>query len=344
MHLLLLLLTLIPEVSSLDNGLGLTPPLGWRSYNAFGGNPKQVEMEAMMDAMVDRSRTVDGKPTSLLDLGYKHVGLDGGWNYCFPENHTFHWASDGSPVWNDAFPHPERMVAKAHALKLSPGWYLNNCGCAENHFDEAMADKVMKGSVKMLVDQGWDGVKFDSCSMFHNLSKWAALLNDSGRPVLIENCHQGAYAPGEQQWQGYIKNSSSSMGYTNYLGMFFGMSETTLLSQLTFEDCRAHCTANTTGCGGFTFVGMDPKPTGLLSECYLSKRAAMNRMDMSNSNFCTGSSNPSDCPYNLYRVSGDISRSFQVTHHLLLLLLLLLLQLSPSCLKPYKNPTSPCWC
>ena len=33
-----------------------------------------------MDAMVDRSRLVDGFPTSLLDLGYVHVGLDGGWN------------------------------------------------------------------------------------------------------------------------------------------------------------------------------------------------------------------------------------------------------------------------
>ena len=39
---------------------------------------------------VDRSRTVAGKPTSLLDLGYNHVGLDGGWNYCYPNNKTFH--------------------------------------------------------------------------------------------------------------------------------------------------------------------------------------------------------------------------------------------------------------
>jgi hypothetical protein len=36
------------------------------------------------------------------------------------------------------------MVTKAHKLGLSPGWYLNNCGCAENHFDEAMVEKVMK--------------------------------------------------------------------------------------------------------------------------------------------------------------------------------------------------------
>lgn len=110
------------EGMALDNGLGLRPPLGWRSYNAFGGRPTQAIMEVTMDAMVDRSRNVSGKPTSLLDMGYRHVGLDGGWNDCFANNHTFHWASDGRPVWNSQFPDPKAMVAKAHALGLSPGW------------------------------------------------------------------------------------------------------------------------------------------------------------------------------------------------------------------------------
>lgn len=35
-----------------------------------------------MDAMVDRSRTVNGKPTSLADLGYSDVGLDDAWQLC----------------------------------------------------------------------------------------------------------------------------------------------------------------------------------------------------------------------------------------------------------------------
>mgnify|MGYP000355128322 CR=1 FL=1 len=52
-------------------------------------------MEDTIDAMINTSRTVDGKPTSLRDLGYVHVGLDGGWNKCFAENHTFHLA-DGA--------------------------------------------------------------------------------------------------------------------------------------------------------------------------------------------------------------------------------------------------------
>jgi len=178
------------QAAAIDNGLGLTPPLGWRSYNAFGGNPTQAEMTAMMDAMIDRSRTVGGRPTSLLDLGYRHVGLDGGWNHCFAENHTFHWASDGRPVWNAAFPDPQAMVNRAHALGLLPGWYLNNCGCAENQYDDEMVEKVMQSSVRMLIEQGWDAVKFDSCSQFHNLSRWSELINQTGRAVLIEQCHQ----------------------------------------------------------------------------------------------------------------------------------------------------------
>ena len=95
---------------------------------------------------------------------------------------------------------PPPLTCRAADPRLAAD--LNNCGCAENHFDADMVDLVMRGSVKMLADQGWDGVKFDSCSMFHNLTKWAELINATGRPVLIENCHQGAYTPGMQQWQG----------------------------------------------------------------------------------------------------------------------------------------------
>jgi hypothetical protein len=116
---LLALLVAFPASSrALDNGLGLRPPLGWRSYNAFGGTPTQAIMESTMDAMVDRSRNVSGVPTSLLDLGYKHVGLDGGWNYCFPENHTFHWASDGRPVR-----HGTHMVLAAAAAAACCRWH-----------------------------------------------------------------------------------------------------------------------------------------------------------------------------------------------------------------------------
>ncbi len=138
----------LPSAQAADNGLALTPPLGWRSFNAFWGIVDQYKMETIMDAMVNQSRTVGGKPMSLLDLGYTHVGLDGGWNYCFPNNKTFH-TKDGTPVWCDwakgrpcqgnvSFPDPQHMVTKAKALGLSPGWCeLHDCvvGSTSNKFD-----------------------------------------------------------------------------------------------------------------------------------------------------------------------------------------------------------------
>lgn len=182
-----------------------------------------------MDAMVDRSRSVDGKPTSLLDLGYSHVGLDGGWNYCYPNNKTFHQA-DGTPVWCDwakgrpcqgnvSFPEPQRMVDKAKGLGLSPGWYLNNCGCNEHQFEGEMIRTIMEGSVRVLVDMGWEGLKLDSCSQFNNLSWWDALINRTSQiPVLLENCHQGGFVPGMVQWQTYLRNQSVPGGYDHRLG------------------------------------------------------------------------------------------------------------------------------
>lgn len=303
-------LALLSCAAALDNGLALTPPLGWRSYNAFGGRIDQLTMVTMMKAMVDRSRSVGGKPTSLLDLGYNRVGLDGGWNECFPENHTFHWESDGRPVWNDGFPDPKAMVAEAHALGLLPGWYLNNCGCAENQLDAEMADKVMRGSVRMLAAQGWDGVKFDSCSQMHNLTRWEELLNATGRPVLVENCHQGAYTPGMRQWQGYLKSASGS-GYTHFLGMFFGMAAATPLHNVSFAACRARCDALGGGCGGFTFESDEAAPASALGACYVQPSPHPNHMDMSNAHPCSGDSSPSDCPFHVYRVSGDISASWR---------------------------------
>jgi len=94
--------------------------------------------------------------------------------------------------------------------------------------------------VRMLAEQKWDGVKFDSCSMFHNLTRWAELINATGRPVLIENCHQGAYTPGIGQWQGYLKNGTD---YSHFLGMFFGMEGATALHNASFADCRSRCDA-----------------------------------------------------------------------------------------------------
>jgi alpha-galactosidase len=60
------------------------PPLGWRSWNLYGGNVDQSKIESIMEGMVRKNPryTVDGVPTSLCDLGYCDVGLDDNWQQC----------------------------------------------------------------------------------------------------------------------------------------------------------------------------------------------------------------------------------------------------------------------
>ena len=64
---------------AIDNGLALRPPRGWRSWDAFLSDVNQSKMEQAVEALTDKSRKVDGVPTSLMELGYNRVGLDDGW-------------------------------------------------------------------------------------------------------------------------------------------------------------------------------------------------------------------------------------------------------------------------
>jgi hypothetical protein len=73
------------------------------------------------------------------------------------------------------------------------GWYHNNCICAESSFPDVMAH--YRGDVAAIAALGFDGVKLDGCGEFRNLSLWAELLNATGVPVMIENCHWGADLP-----------------------------------------------------------------------------------------------------------------------------------------------------
>ena len=50
-------------------------------------------------------------------------------------------------------------------------------------------DKLVAGSVDAIKSYGFDSVKCDSgFAVCRNMSLWAQLLNESGRPVMIENC------------------------------------------------------------------------------------------------------------------------------------------------------------
>uniref|UniRef100_A0A7S1CQ71 Alpha-galactosidase n=1 Tax=Bicosoecida sp. CB-2014 TaxID=1486930 RepID=A0A7S1CQ71_9STRA len=186
---------------ALDNGLALLPPMGWRSWNAFHGSISQDIMEATMRAMVSRNRTVDGTPTSLLDLGFDNAGLDDNWQACGKGVRGSFTAADFSPMVNTAtFPDMKGMTAYAHSLGLRAGFYMNNCICRETASEFPSSADVaghMQGRAKALAAWDFDGVKLDGCGAFRNLTWWAELINATGKAMLQENCHWGGTVPGQ---------------------------------------------------------------------------------------------------------------------------------------------------
>lgn len=177
-----------------DNGLGRTPPMGWTSWTTAWMNPNQTYMEATMASLV--------KPraggVSLAGLGYTFVGLDDFWQACGAGvNGSFH-DTTGSPLVNlTRFPSMKDMTAFGHTRGLSVGWYMNNCGCKEETSwqGDANIDLHYHGDVNALLEYEFDAAKFDGCGEFEDLTRWATLINETKRPMMIENCHWGGDGP-----------------------------------------------------------------------------------------------------------------------------------------------------
>ena len=192
----LLCLLAAATVVAIDNGLGLRPPRGWRSWNQFQCAINQSLVEAQYAVLVSRSRSVDGVPTSLLDLGYVTAGIDDCWQKCNsgPLFQGFHDAH-GYPVVDERiFPDMKAMAAKAKSLGLIPGWYGNNCHCAEHRKGCELSeghDSCFAGDVQATLDFGFESIKLDGCGIQKNVTHYAALFNATGKRVLIEDCHNG---------------------------------------------------------------------------------------------------------------------------------------------------------
>ena len=88
-------------------------------------------MERTFRAIVDTSRSVNGTPTSLRELGYTDVGLDDCWQATAPdgscgshgpEGWTYH-DEFGRPLIDETkFPDMKAMTTLGHSLNLTIGW------------------------------------------------------------------------------------------------------------------------------------------------------------------------------------------------------------------------------
>ena len=62
---------LAPPAAAVNNGLALTPPMGWNGYNHYSHNVTAAIVESEAQSLVSSGMKADG---------YDYVNLDGGWD------------------------------------------------------------------------------------------------------------------------------------------------------------------------------------------------------------------------------------------------------------------------
>ena len=171
-----------PSAAS-DNGLALTPPMGWNSWNKCGCNVSEDLIKSMADSMV---------ASGMKDAGYQYVVIDDCWQVSRD--------ADGNIV-----PDPQRFHSGMKAL----GDYIHSKGLKFGIYSDA-GEKTCAGrpgsmgheyqDALMYAKWGVDYLKYDWCHTGkRNAEEAYATMRDalkgSGRPILFSMCEWGTAKP-----------------------------------------------------------------------------------------------------------------------------------------------------
>lgn len=176
----------------LDNGLAMTPQMGWNSWNHFGCNINQTIVEETADAFVS---------TGLKTFGYEYVNVDDCWaksrdslSIIQPDNTTF--------------PDFQGMIDYVHSKELMFGLYSDagnkTCAGRPGSLGYEVTDAVTYALWKV------DYLKYDNCNNDNitpltRYPKMRDALNSTKRPIFYSLCEWGQDNPAE--WAPRVGNS-----------------------------------------------------------------------------------------------------------------------------------------
>ncbi|XP_071124498.1 alpha-N-acetylgalactosaminidase-like [Mytilus edulis] len=184
MLIVLIVSLLCPCIWSLDNGLALTPPLGWLTWERFRCQtnckdyPKNCIGETLIKEMAD-VMVSDGYK----DAGYEYIIIDD----CWPASkRTSEGRLQGDP---ERFPNGMKALADyIHSKGLKFGIYedFGKKTCAGYPGSEF----YMKMDSQTFADWGVDFVKFDQCNadphdMKYGYPVMEFFMNKTGRPMVF---------------------------------------------------------------------------------------------------------------------------------------------------------------
>ena len=198
---LFLLIAFFPSaIVSLNNGLALTPPMGYRTWEQLSININAHSLIKTIDAFALPRSSLNGK--SLVDLGYNNVAADDGWQPAFSSSSTapginggFHDKNGMPIVSNITFPGGFKPLSK-HAKNNGQtfSWYTNNCGDGQsppetNYTDPKEIQQHYWGDIHYSLVNDLNGFKVDGCGQFNSMQTYADLANATGKKMLFESCH-----------------------------------------------------------------------------------------------------------------------------------------------------------
>lgn len=187
--------TLLPSAASAyDNGVGLTPPMGWNSWNKFGCNIDETLIRDTALALIG---------LGLDKVGYEYINIDDCWQVS--RNQSGH-------IVEDARKFPSGMGALSayvHSLGLKFGLYsdsgLLTCQGRPGGLYFETKDAEVYASWEI------DYLKYDNCfAEVQGAVQWRYqrmhdALNATGRPIFFSMCEWGVEDPA--LWARPIGNS-----------------------------------------------------------------------------------------------------------------------------------------
>ena len=176
---LLIVFVCIFCINSLDNGLGLTPQMGWNTWNKFHCNINQTLIKNSIDEFIK---------SGLVEAGYKYINLDDCWQYARDENDTI--LPD-----NVTFPDGIKPLVKyAHERGLLFGLYsdagTHTCAGRPGSLNYEEID------ANTYAEWGVDYLKYDNCNnqgipSLDRYPKMRDCLNKTGHQIFYSLCQWG---------------------------------------------------------------------------------------------------------------------------------------------------------
>ncbi len=168
-------------------GLALTPPMGWNSWNTFQTNISDSLVRGTADIMVS---------SGMKDAGYTYLVLDDGW-----------MAKERDSVTGDLIPDPQKfpngmkvLIDYVHSKGLKFGLY--NCAGTKTCAGYPGTRGYEYQDARFYASLGIDYLKFDWCNTeginakeaYATMSK---ALKAAGRPIVFSLCEWGTNKPWE---------------------------------------------------------------------------------------------------------------------------------------------------